>query len=350
MSPFTHTNASSMERLENKVRSLRQADTYPDKPSHIDAVETHMSWVFLTDRFAYKMKKPVRYDFLDFSTLSLRQRDCEEEVRLNQRLAPDVYLGTVSLTVNSLDQARINGDGDIVEWLVKMRRLPRERMLDHLIGQKQIDETDIRNLGKILAEFYATSTAVERSVDRYKADIEQAVNLNRDLLLTPDYELPADAIRALHDTQLQFLQQESHLLDARVESGRIIEGHGDLRPEHVCLEPRPVIIDCLEFNRQFRIIDPVDELSFLAVECELLGAPAIGEQILRIYEELSGDRPSRRLVLFYKIYRACLRARLAISHVKELEKHDWPKWQARAGDYLRLAESHRVQLQNDLPG
>jgi aminoglycoside phosphotransferase family enzyme len=344
MSPFTHTNAGSLERLEAKIQALRQADTYPDKPSRVDAVETHMSWVFLTDRFAYKMKKPVRYDFLDFSTLPLRQRDCEEEVRLNQRLAPDVYLGTVPLTLNSLGQAHINGDGDIVEWLVKMRRLPRERMLDHVIRQKQIDETEIRNLGKILAEFYATSAAVEHNVDRYRASIEQAIKLNRDLLLTPDYELPADAIRALHDTQFQVLQQESHLLDARVESGRIIEGHGDLRPEHICLERRPVIIDCLEFNHQFRIIDPADELSFLAVECEMLGAPSIGEEIFRVYEELSGDQPPTRLVLFYKIYRACLRARLAISHVQELEKQDWPKWQSRTRNYLRLAESYSAQL------
>lgn len=338
---------ASLQELEDKIQALGQSDTYPDKPSRIDAVETHMSWVFLTDRFAYKMKKPVRYDFLDFSTLSLRQRDCEEEVRLNQRLAPDVYLGTVPLTVNSLGEARINGDGDIVEWLVKMRRLPRERMLDHVIRQKQIDEADIRNLGKILAGFYAESAAVEHDADRYRAGIGQATILNRDLLLTPDYGLPADAIRALHDTQLQFLHQESRLLDTRVESGRIIEGHGDLRPEHICLESRPVIIDCLEFNRQFRIIDPADELSFLAVECEMLGAPSIGEEIFRVYEELSGDRPPARLVLFYKMYRACLRARLSISHVQELEKQDWPRWQSRATDYLRLAEAYRAQLQQD---
>ena len=340
-------NRDSLDTLDAKIELLRQKNTYPDQPSRIEAVETHMSWVFLTDRYVYKLKKPVRYDFLDFSTLALRQRDCEEEVRLNRRLAPDVYLGTVALTVDSFNEVRLNGDGEPIEWLVKMRRLPRERMLDIMIRKNRIAEPDIRHLGEILARFYQECSTVEHSAEHYKAKFERSIALNLDILLTPGYELPADLIRELHDAQSQFLSQESCLLDAHVKSGKIIEGHGDLRPEHICLEPRPVIIDCLEFNRQFRTIDPVDELSFLAVECEFLCTPFIGGVIFHTYKEITGDRPPMRLVLFYKIYRACLRARLAISHLQELEKQDWPKWQSRAGEYLRLAENYGAQLRRE---
>jgi aminoglycoside phosphotransferase family enzyme len=330
--------------LETKLALLQCPETYPERPGKIEVIETHMSWVFLTDRYAFKMKKPVLYDFLDFSTLALRQFHCKEEVRLNRRLAADVYFGTIPLTIDSHDRVQIDGKGEVVEWLVKMRRLPRERMLDYMIRQGTVQDTDIDKLGQILARFYPACPVAEYSCDQYRGKIERTMQLNLGVLLTTKYELPTAIVRALHDAQAKFLEQESGLFDMRVESGKIVEGHGDLRPEHVCLEPAPVIIDCLEFNRDFRLIDPADELSFIAIECELLGAPSVGEKILRIYQETTGDRPPARLLTFYKIYRACLRARLAIAHLEGLEKQYWSKWQSSAMGYLHLAESYRAQL------
>lgn len=333
--------------LETKVTLLRQPDTYPDKPDHVGTVETHMSWVFLTDRYAYKLKKPVHYDMLDFSTLSRRQQDCEEEVRLNRRLAPDVYLGTVPLSVDSSGAMHLGANGEIIEWLVKMRRLPTDRMLDQVILHGEVDEADIHNVVLKLSRFYQKLPPVEVTGEQYRNEFKKNIELNQRELLTPDYELPQDLIRKVHDDQRVFLVQESGLFDSRAAAKKIVEGHGDLRAEHICLEPDPVIIDCLEFYRQFRITDPADELSFLAMECERLGAPIIGKQLFRTYENVTHDQLPARLINFYKAYRACLRARLAIWHARELEKKDWPKWQDRAREYLLLAEKYCAQLSKD---
>jgi aminoglycoside phosphotransferase family enzyme len=361
---------------EAKVGVLRRPATYPDAPGRVDVVETHMSWVFLTDRYAYKMKKPVRYDFLDFSTLALRQRDCEEEVRLNRRFAPDVYLGTVPLTLDAYGNLHLGGEGEVidasrdgrgtstgmgevdrvgseqsrprreqaVEWLVKMRRLPAERMLDNMIRQRTVQEADIGKLAMLLARFYQGCSPVELSGEQYRAEFMNALELNRRELSVPEYALPRRLIEQLHAAQRSFISREAGLFDARVEAGKIVEGHGDLRPEHICLAPDPVIIDCLEFNRRFRIVDPVDELAFLAMECERRGAPWIGDRLFHTYTQVTRDLPATRLVLFYKIFRACLRARFAIGHVRELEKKDWPKWQQSAEEYVHLAESYCGQL------
>ncbi len=330
--------------LETKVALLRQPDTYPDKPDHVGTVETHMSWVFLTDRYAYKLKKPVHYDMLDFSTLALRQQDCEEEVRLNRRLAPDVYLGTVPLTVDSSGTMHLGEDGEVVEWLVKMRRLPTERMLDHAIQHGNVDAADIHNVALKLSRFYQKLPPVEVSGEQYRNEFEKTIELNQRELLTPEYELPQGLVRKVHDDQRDFLVRESGLFDSRVAAKKIVEGHGDLRAEHICLEPDPVIIDCLEFYRQFRITDPADELSFLAMECERLGSPIIGTQLFRTYEHVTHDQPPARLISFYKAYRACIRARLAVWHTRDGEKQDWPKWQDRAIEYLRLVETYSAQL------
>jgi len=334
----------TMIAIEAKVGLLRRPDAYPDAPGRVDVVETHMSWVFLTDRYAYKMKKPVRYDFLDFSTLALRQRDCEEEVRLNRRFAPDVYLGTVPLSVDAHGNLHLGGAGEVVEWLVKMRRLPAERMLDHMIRQRSLQEADVGRVAMLLARFYRGCPPVELSGEQYRTGISSAMELNLRELSVPEYALPQRLIEQLHAAQSSFIGRDAGLFDARVAAGKIVEGHGDLRPEHVCLTPVPVIIDCLEFNRRLRIVDPADELAFLAMECERLGAPRVGDWLFQSYAQVTHDQPAARLVYFYKSFRACLRARFAIAHVRELEKKDWPKWQHSAAEYLRLAEGYCARL------
>jgi aminoglycoside phosphotransferase family enzyme len=327
-----------------KVALLQQTQTYPDRPARIDLVETHMSWVFLTDRYAYKLKKPVRYEFLDFSTLQARHKNCLEEVPLNQRLARNVYLGIVPLTVDAQGKVRLEGTGEVIDWLVKMRRLPAERMLDYLIRQQTVATADIQQVALLLCAFYQRSAAVPVTGDGYRSQFAAEIRKNLQQLADPVYGLPGGLVEAVHKAQLTLLTEEPTLFDQRVREGMIIEGHGDLRPEHICLEREPVIFDCLEFNRQFRILDRVDELAFLAMECEHLGAAFIDRLLFDIYREKTGDNPPQCLVNFYKAYRACLRARLAICHTHELAKVDWPKWQERANAYLSLAGQYSSAL------
>ena len=323
-----------------KVALLRRPRTYPDRPARVDVIETHMSWVFLTPQHVFKLKKPVHYDYLDFSTLTARKRYCDEEVRLNQRLAPGVYIGVVPLARDSAGNTRVEGPGTVVDWLVKMHRLPAERMLDFLIERHAIELAEVHAVAESLAHFYKSSDPIGLSGGEYLDMYANKIRVNRVGLADPEYELPADLIDAVHDAQDEFVARSPELLERRAAEGRIVEGHGDLRPEHVCLQSPPVIFDRLEFNRAFRIIDTADELAYLAMECERLGAPQLESELFGVYRRITGDHPPPELVRFYKAHRACVRARLAIWHLRDQEKHVWPRWRAVAGEYLRLAESY----------
>jgi aminoglycoside phosphotransferase family enzyme len=325
---------------ETKVELLRLPQTYPEKPASVEVVETHMSWVFLTPHHAFKLKKPVRYEYLDFSTLTARKKSCEEEMRLNQHLAPDVYRGVVALTLNARGEMRIEGQGEVVDWLVKMRRLPAERMLDYLIRHQALEPVELHTVAERLAYFYRERIPQKISGQAYRTQYERNIRMNHEALADSHYELPAALVEAVHGAQWNFLRSAAELFDRRAAEGRIIEGHGDLRPEHICVESPPVIFDCLEFNRSFRILDAADELAFLSMECERLDAPQVEQELFQAYRRITGDHPPPSIVQFYKAQRACLRARLAIWHLRDLEKSVWPRWRSVAGEYLRLAERY----------
>lgn len=327
----------SLPNIEQKIAFLSRPETYPEPTQRVETKETHMSWVFLTDTQAWKLKKPVRYDFLDFSTLEARRRDCEEELRLNRRLAADVYYDAVPLTVDSQGDMRLAGAGETIDWLVKMRRLPSDLMLDQAIANRTVSAADARKIGGLLARFYMRSLPVEMTASEYRKRLTDDIRANQQELENPAYALPMDLLESITRVQLEFLEQEQELLDSRAQNGKIIEAHGDLRPEHICLEREPVIIDCLEFNRDFRILDTASELAFLALECERLGAPQVGNLILETYSDETGDRPPVQLLAFYKSYHACLRAKIAVWHLKDHGINDTAKWTGRARHYLHLA-------------
>jgi len=297
-----------------------------------------MSFVFLSDRYAYKLKKPVRYEFLDFSTLEARRTDCLEEVRLNRRLARGVYLDVVPLTLDPGGQLRLGGNGEAVEWLVKMRRLPRELMLDRAIIEGRASRDDVRRFMLVLTHFYHRAGTVAMEAEHYRQRFERDIRANHRELLTRDYRLPRDLVEAITARQLDMVARGATLIEQRATGGKIIEGHGDLRPEHVFLGPEPVFIDCLEFNRDWRLLDPVDEIAYLALECEHAGAAWIGDAVLEIYSEFTGEDPAAPLVRFYKSVRASLRAKLSAWHLRDHpDSAAQAKWTKRAQSYLELA-------------
>ncbi len=330
--------------IEAKVAFLKQADVFLDGSTQITVVETHMSWVFLTERHAYKLKKPVCSQFVDFRTLDARRLDCEEEVLLNRRLASDVYLGTVPMTVATDGRLELGGKGRTVDWLVKMRRLPDERMLDNLIRKGPVPEAGLRRLVEKLVAHYRMSPSSNVEPFAYRLRLVGDVTANGRELTAPRYGLALDRIERVVAAQLAILGRQPELFERRASEGRIVEGHGDLRPEHVCLESEPVIIDCLEFNREFRILDAADEIAFLAMECERLGGHAESKAIIEAYRKLSGDDPGERLIAFYKSYRACLRAKLAAMHLSDPVVSDRQKWARYAAGYLNMAERYNDAL------
>jgi aminoglycoside phosphotransferase family enzyme len=336
-----HAGRAASPSLEDKVAFLRQPGSYPEPTRQVVAVETHMSWVFLTDAFAYKLKKPVRTDYLDFSTLDARRLDCEAELRLNRRLAADVYLAVIPLLQATDGQLGLHGEGRPVDWLVKMRRLPAERMLDNLIRQRKVPQDAICSLARKLAAFYARATPEPIDAASYRQRLAGQIDESLRELSRPEFGLPVERVAGLADAQRIFLHEQAALLDARVAQRRIVEGHGDVRPEHVCLLPEPVVIDCLEFKRDFRIVDPLDELGgYLALECERLGMPEVGTWLLTAYGIAGGDHWPAPLLHFYQSCRAALRARLAIWHLRDEGCPAPKKWVDIAYEYLDLAERH----------
>jgi uncharacterized protein len=335
------TVAARAETVE-LLAFLSDPASYPGEHGPVERIETHMAYVFLTDRFAWKLKKPVRYAFLDFSTEPLRRAVCEAEVRLNRRLAPDTYIGVVPVLRDAAGRLHI-GDGAssaAVDWLVQMRRLPRDRMLDHVIRSGGPTKADIAALGALLVRFYHAAPVEELTPDAYIRQL--TANIREDIgeLTGRADHLPFELIRATGRALRKTMVRRADMFRARALAHRIVEAHGDLRPEHVCLIDPPVIIDCLEFRRDFRLLDPVDELAFLGMECERLGAPWIGQTLLQQYRDATGDDAPAALVDFYAAMRATLRAKLAIWHVQNGDPDAADHWTAASHEYLSLAARH----------
>ena len=330
--------------LVAKVALLQDARSYSEPTGRIEAIETHMSWVFLGERLVYKLKKPVRYDFLDFSSLAARAHYCAEEVRLNAPLAPGVYLGAVPLARAPDGRIRVDGRGEPVDWLVKMRRLPADRMLDALLARGAVPADALRAVARRLADFYRALRPAATDGAQYRRRLEARLRDNLEVLVDPDLGLAADRVRRIHRRMQALLEQLPRPFEQRAATGRVVEGHGDLRPEHVCLESPPLIFDRLEFNRELRIVDALEEVAGLAMECERLGGAAAGATLLREYLVESGDDPPPAVTQFYMAHRACVRARLAILHLRELAPPAWPRWQRVANAYLELAERYALTL------
>lgn len=296
-----------------------------------------MAWVFLTDREAYKLKKPVRYPFLDFGSLQARETDCREEVRLNRRLAPDVYLGMEALTLEPSGELALGGSGEVADWLVRMRRLPAESMLDQAIARGGPSRRDVERLADLLAGFYLAREPADMDAGAYVARFREQHALNMDVLRRFPEIFDGRRLWRSASAVEDFLDSNGQALEERVRHGRVVDGHGDLRPEHVCLEDPPKVIDCLEFNRFLRLVDPFDDIAYLELECAMLGAEWIGRAVRERIEAALGDHPHRALLAFYTTFRALLRARLALAHLSEPKQRRPDLWPSLARSYLEAA-------------
>jgi aminoglycoside phosphotransferase family enzyme len=296
-----------------------------------------MSFVFLAGERAYKLKKPVRYPFLDFSTLEARERDCREEVRLNRRLAKGVYLGLAWLSVERCGLA-LGGNGVIVDWLVEMRRLPREKMFDRAVIGGGASDAQLDAICDVLAEFYKRADRSSMSAESYVARFFEEQALNRDILTRGDFALDHGRATLVLDALDARLVADRPLLEERIRSRSIVDGHGDLRPEHICLTEPVAIFDCLEFNAGLRQVDPFDELALLGVECAQLGAPALLRKFVEKVAFRLGCAPPWRLLGLYAAWRAVLRARLSIAHLLDVAPREPAKWEPLASSYLDIAQ------------
>ena len=330
--------------LDAKVSFLSRPEAYRPHPGDVLRRETHMSWVFLVGERVYKLKKPVRFPYLDFSTLARREAACRAELRLNRALAPDIYLDVLPL-VDTGAGLSIGGDGTPVDWLVVMQRLDEREMLDRLIAERRVDIVKLDRLVEALAQFYRSATPVVLGAAIHLADWKRSLAYNRRVLLDPRFAIPAGLVRRIDRAQRRFLDRRGHLIAARLRHRRIVEGHGDLRPEHIWLGDTVRIIDCLEFNPRLRVVDPFDEVAYLSLECERLGAAWVGDFIERRMKRMLRDGPVEELFTFYRCHRATLRARLAIAHLLEEPPRTPEKWPHLAACYLALADKSARKLE-----
>ena len=326
---------------------LGRPGAYAHAPPDVAIRETHMSWVFLAGDRAYKLKKPVRFPFLDFSTLARREAACRAELVLNRRLAHDVYLDVAPLTASPGGLA-IGGDGKVVDWLVVMRRLADGGTLEQAIVAGALARAQLDDLVSVLTRFYRTARRVCISPELHLIGWRRNLAVNRRILLDPQLGLPAGLIRHLDGVQRRFLAERGDLLRARARDRRIVDGHGDLRPEHIWLDGAVRIIDCLEFNASLRAVDPLDEVAFLSLECERLGGGWVADYLRRRMTRALLVRPDDPLFAFYRCYRATLRARLAIAHLLEPNPRTPEKWPRLARTYLRFAQADARRIERSL--
>ncbi len=293
-------------------RSLRTDLT----TSGLELVETHISWVFLDERDVWKVKKPVDFGFLDFTTADKRRRACEAEVELNRRLAPDVYLGVVPITRDEAGRHELDGDGETVDWAVHMRRLPDADRADVRLADGRLATERIDDLAARLAVFHARSrcdeeTASYGSVDAIGRNVHENFEQTRDTV--NDY-LTAEQAEEIEEWQRRFLTENAQAFAARIDSGKVRDGHGDLRLEHVYFDHRdrpPTVIDCIEFNERFRFADVCADVAFLAMDLAWHGRVDLAERLLAAYAREANDYDLYPLVDFYESYRAYVRGKVA---------------------------------------
>jgi aminoglycoside phosphotransferase family enzyme len=320
-------------QLSDKVDFLRHR-AWPEPPT--EEVETHMSWVFLTGDRAYKLKKPVAHTFLDYRSLESRRQDCQAEVELNRVLAPGIYLGIDPLVVDTSGRLALGGDGEIVDWLVVMRRLDRENLLDRRIARGVATTEELDPVVDLLAGFYHSAAPLPMSPDQYRRELRDLIALDMEELRRPTCGLDQRLVARLADTLVERIDRTRDLDD---RAARLVDGHGDLRPEHVRTGDAPLVIDRLTFDLQLRRVDPYFDLALLAVECERLGASDLARHALDGYRSRAGDPAPANVLELYQALRATTRARLSIAHLRDGD-HDRRKWVDRTSSYLAIARRH----------
>jgi aminoglycoside phosphotransferase family enzyme len=313
--------------LADKVACLRSLCGPGD-----EAIETHFAWVFLVGDRAWKLRKPVRRDPMDYGTLEARRVDSLEEVRLNRRLAPGVYERAAPLTVDFDGRLSIDGEGEVVDWLVCMRRLDRTRQLDAVL---QADpHAAIDSVAHLLAGFYRRAAPAITDGDAYLRRLRRKLEDNRRALTGMAIPHASELAAA----QSVFLQGPgAGPLAERAATGCVVECHGDLRPEHVYLDDPPLVIDCLEFDVDLRILDRAEELCFLELECRRAGHAAAGRRLREQCLAELGDPATPALLDFYRSHRAATRAKLYAWRAGEPDGSDPAHWRDRAAQYVAAA-------------
>jgi aminoglycoside phosphotransferase family enzyme len=334
-----------MKDKPTMIDDLSNPASLPDPTECVSLVQTHISLVFVADDFVYKVKKPVDFGFLDFTTLEKRKYYCFQEVRLNQRLAEDVYIGVLPIIYNGEHHRVGEGEGDdVVDYAVKMKKIPEDTLMKSLFSRNELGEDHLKEIARVLADFHLSA---ERSpeIDVFGESEAFKVNTDENFQQTEKYKgitIDESDFNALREWTESFYQENGDLFRNRIREGKIRDCHGDLHMEHICLTEKLSIIDCIEFNDRFRYSDILADIAFLLMDLEYQGGKGFAEQLWNFYCRQAGEVGMEALLAFYKVYRAYVRGKVTSFRLDDDQIGPKEKETAAqtAAKYFQLARSY----------
>lgn len=298
-------------QVQNQViEALLKPEAYPQDPGKIGMIQTHISFVFITKSFVYKVKKAVNFGFLDFSTLEKRRFFCEKELELNRRLCPDIYLEVTS--INKEDTIRINGSGEIIEYALKMKRLPQEKIMSLLLKENRVGKETIDEIAAIVADFHSKAQT-NAEISQYGSLKIVKTNWDENFLQTQKYinqTIPQTEFQFIQNRVNNFMDNNEVLFKARIAGNRIRDCHGDLHSGNIFITDKICIFDAIEFNDRFRYSDVAADVAFLAMDLDFQQRIDISNYFIERYLVYSKDQQLNQLLDFYKCYRAYVRGKV----------------------------------------
>ncbi len=326
-------------------KALLNPEIYPDHPKEVGFFETHISLLFFTGSHVYKVKKPVDFGFLDFTSLEKRKYFCEQEVTLNRRLSPEIYLGVVEITQDG-KRILLDGKGEVVEYAVKMKQIPEDLLMNKLLERGQVTPKMIEAISEKLARFYSAAQTNDfiqsfAKPERIKQDTDENFEQTEKYVAVT---ISNDVYLEIQNRTNDFFTTRAEIFYRRIAAGRIRDCHGDLRLEHIFWGDKISIFDCIEFNERFRYTDTAADIAFLAMDLDYHEKEDLSEHLIQTYIQKSDDQDLMKVLHFYKCYRAYVRGkvesfRLDDPNIPEKEKKEALK---RAQKYFSL--SHRYAL------
>ena len=333
---------------KEQINKLHLEGEFHENTQRPELIETHISWVFLCDHFVYKIKKPIQYSFLDFSTMEKRKYYCEREIELNKRLTDDIYLD-IQAVKEIPARLFIGGEnGEIIDYAVRMRKLDRDKQMDALLVNNKVTTTDIRNLAERIAAFHKNTDIVYQKnfldVQEKFNDLGAEKDFLHEYLSRNNYTIICQAI----DTSNVFMERNKKLLADRLKAGFFRDCHGDLHTRNIFLLPSPQPFDCLEFNDDYRQIDVLNEVAFLCMDLDAFGRQDLSDIFINSYNNLFPSMKTdedRRLFVYYKGYRSNIRAKVNSLRARDARNDaERSLLLAEADKYLTLMDRYMKAL------
>jgi uncharacterized protein len=316
----------------------------PDKTAEVSLVQTHISMVFIADNFVYKIKKPVDFGFLDFTTLEKRHFYCNQEIKLNRRLSRDLYLGVLPIVYNGVHYKIGEGEGKIVEYAVKMKRLPDEMLMKSVFLRGELHEGHLKKIAQVLARFHR-SARTSSEIDTFGSPEAFKINTDENFEQTEKYigvTIQKNDFNELKRWTSSFYSSAKKTFTERIKDKRIRDCHGDLHMEHICLTEDLPIFDCIEFNDRFRYSDTLNDVAFLLMDLEYHGGKNQSAMLWNFYREYAHENEVKSIITFYKIYRAYVRGKVTSFQLGDERIEPEKKEEAirTAKKYFLLARSY----------